>query len=146
MRKRDKRYALDQCALYSCQSKKKLFKILRTSSEKYAELRDADDLYRILLKKKKNGDPRLVHAPRFDLKRIQTRLNELLMRVEPPDFLMSPVRRRSNIDNAEYHRDSTSHRLIDIADFYPSCTANKVAEFWVHPNKGTKSTTGFNYA
>ena len=130
MRRRDKRYALDQCALYRCGSKKRLFKLLRTSSGKYAELRAATGLYRPIWKTKKNGEPRLVHAPRFDLKRIQKRVSELLMRLEPPDFLMSPVRGRSNIDNAACHRGAASYRLIDVADFYPSCSASKVAWFF----------------
>ncbi len=52
------------------------------------------------------------------------------MRLEPPDFLMSPVRGRSNIDNAARHRTAASYRLLDIADFYPNCSANKVAEFF----------------
>lgn len=130
MRRRDKRYPLDQCALYRCRSKKRLFKLLQTSPGKYSELVAATNLYRPLLKKKKNGEPRLVHAPRFDLKRIQKRISELLMRLEPPDFLMSPVRGRSNIDNALRHRAEVAHRLIDVADFYPNCTANKVAQFF----------------
>lgn len=130
MQRRDKRYPLDQCALYRCGSKRRLFKLLRTSSGKYAELRAATDLYRPIWKKKKSGEPRLVYAPRFDLKRVQKRVSELLMRLEPPDFLMSPVRGRSNIDNAASHRRAASHRLIDIADFYPSCSASKAAWFF----------------
>lgn len=130
MRARDKKYPLDQCALYRCRSRKRLFKLLRTSFRKYAELRDTADLYRTMQKPKKNGGFRTIQAPRGDLKRIQKRINELLMRVEPPDFLMSPVRGRSNIDNADRHRYAPSHRLLDVADFYPSCSANKVAEFF----------------
>ena len=130
MRARDKRYPIDQCALYHCRSKKRLFKILQTSSSKFSEIKDSDDLYRPIVKTKKNGEPRVVYAPRYDLKRIQARISELLMRLEPPDFLMSPVRGRSNIDNAARHRHAKSHRLIDIADFYPNCSANKVSEFF----------------
>lgn len=130
MRGRDKRYPIDQCALYRCTTKKRLFKLLQTSSGKYSELKSATDLYRPMIKEKKNGEPRIVYAPRYDLKRIQKRISELLMRLDPPDFLMSPVRGRSFIDNAAIHRDAKAHRLIDIADFYPNCTANKVAEFF----------------
>lgn len=130
MRGRDKRYHINQCALYRCTTKKRLFKLLQTSPAKFAELKEATDLYRPLVKEKKNGEPRIVYAPRYDLKRIQKRISELLMRLEPPDFLMSPVRGRSNIDNAACHRHAASHRLLDIADFYPSCSANKVAEFF----------------
>ena len=130
MRTRDKKYPLHQCALYRCRSKRRLFSILQTSSKKYSDLRKSSDLYLTLEKPKKNGGVRTIHAPRGDLKRIQRRISELLMRVQPPDFITSPVRGRSNIDNAHRHRHASSYRLLDIADFYPNCSANKVAEFF----------------
>ena len=130
MPRRDKSYALDQCALYRCGSKKKLFRLLQTTPTKLAELKAAESLYYRMEKPKKNGGVRIVYAPRYDLKRIQARMSELLMRVGAPDYLMSPVRGRSNIDNAAMHRDATAHRLIDIEDFYPSCTAGKAAWFF----------------
>ena len=130
MARRDKSYALDQCALYRCGSRKRLFELLQTTPTKLAELKAAESLYYRMAKPKKNGGVRIVHAPRYDLKRIQTRISELLMRVMAPGYLMSPVRGRSNIDNADMHRDATAHRLIDIEDFYPSCTAGKTAWFF----------------
>tara|TARA_R100000541_G_scaffold43269_2_gene50544 strand:- start:18804 stop:19694 length:891 start_codon:yes stop_codon:yes gene_type:complete len=129
-KRRDKSYALDQCALYRCSTRKKLFKLLQTSSEKFAELKAAPDLYKPLRKKKKDGTFRPVLAPRGDLKRIQRRIGELLLRVKTPDYLMSPVRGRSNIDNAARHRGAAAFHLLDIEDFYPSCTASKVAWFF----------------
>lgn len=129
-KRRDKSYALDQCALYRCSTRKKLFKLLQTSSEKFAELKAAPDLYKPLRKKKKDGTFRPVLAPRGDLKRIQRRIGELLLRVKTPDNLMSPVRGRSNIDNAARHRGAAAFHLLDIEDFYPSCTASKVAWFF----------------
>ncbi|WP_238368319.1 reverse transcriptase family protein [Mesobacterium pallidum] len=129
-KRRDKSYALDQCALYRCNTRKKLFKLLQTSPEKFAELKAAPDLYKPLRKKKKDGTFRPVLAPRGDLKRIQRRIGELLLRVKTPDYLMSPVRGRSNIDNAARHRGAAAFHLLDIEDFYPSCTASKVAWFF----------------
>lgn len=130
MRARDKKYPLNQCALYRCGSRKRLFKLLLTSESKYEDLRSENNLYRTSYKTKKNGSIRTIHAPRGDLKRLQRRISELLMRVIPADYLMSPVRGRSNIDNAAKHRNSQSYRQLDIADFYPNCSANKVAEFF----------------
>ncbi len=129
-KRRDKSYAIDQCALYRCSTRKKLFKLLQTSSEKFAELKAASNLYKPLRKKKKDGTFRPVLAPRGDLKRIQRRIGELLLRVKTPDYLMSPVRGRSNIDNAARHRGAAAFHLLDIEDFYPSCTASKVAWFF----------------
>lgn len=130
MPRRDKSYAIDQCALYCCGTKKKLLQLLQTTPTKLAELKAAKSLYFRMEKSKKSGGVRIIYAPRYDLKRIQGRLSELLMRVEAPPYLMSPVRGRSNIDNAAVHRDAPAHRLIDIEDFYPSCTAAKAAWFF----------------
>ena len=130
MPRKDKSYALDQCALYCCGSKKKLLRLLQTTPTKLSELKASEALYYRMEKPKKSGGVREVYAPRYDLKRIQTRLSELLMRVEAPDYLMSPVRGRSNIDNAAVHKDAPAHRLIDIEDFYPSCSSQKVAWFF----------------
>lgn len=130
MRGRDKRYALDQCALYRCRSREKLFKLLQTTEKRYDELRAMSNLYRPIKKTKKNGAVRIVYSPHGSLKRVQARLSDLLMRLAPPDFLMSPVRGRSNIDNAARHRGSKTQHLLDVADFYPSCSGSKVAEFF----------------
>lgn len=128
--RRNKSYALDQCALYHCQTKKKLFELLQTTPTKLVELNEATDLYRPMLKLKKDGTFREIKAPRGDLKRIQKRIGELLLRVATPDYLMAPVRGRSNIDNAAKHRGAASYHLLDVEDFYPRCTANKVAWFF----------------
>jgi len=128
--RRNKSYDVSHCAFARCKTKKKLFELLQTTPSKLQELREANNLYRPMKKEKKDGSFREVLAPRGDLKRIQKRVGELLLRLETPDYLMAPVRGRSNIDNALKHRNARSFHLLDVADFYPSCTANKVAEFF----------------
>lgn len=126
----NKSYDVSHCAFARCKTKKRLFELLQTTPSKLQELREAQNLYRPMKKEKKDGTFRDVLAPRGDLKRIQKRIAELLLRLETPDYLMAPVRGRSNIDNAFKHRGARSFHLLDVADFYPSCTANKVAEFF----------------
>lgn len=128
--RKNKSYDLNQCALYKCKTKKKLFKLLQTTPAKYKELKVALDLYKPLRKKKKDGTFRKVNAPRGDLKRIQKRVSELLMRLKTPAYLKSPVRGVSNIDNAADHRGKLAFHLLDVEDFYPSCTAAKMVWFF----------------
>lgn len=128
--RKNKSYDLDQCALYKCKTKKKLFRLLQTTPTKYKELKVATDLYKPLRKKKKDGTFRKVNAPRGDLKRIQKRISELLMRLKTPIYLKSPVRGVSNIDNAADHRGKLAFHLLDVEDFYPSCTAEKMTWFF----------------
>ena len=52
----------------------------------------------------------------------------MLHRIAPPDFLFAPVAGRSYVDNAAAHLGARSIRLLDIEDFFPSCTSKKV--FW----------------
>lgn len=126
---RKKSYPIHQCALYKCRTKKKLFELLQTTPTKLKELRAAPRLYRPMKKPKKDGTFREVLAPRGDLKRIQKRIAELLLRVSTPDYLMAPVRGRSNIDNAARHKGARSYHLLDVENFYPSCSASKIAAF-----------------
>lgn len=129
-RRVNKRYAVNQCALYRCGSRKRLFQLLQTSASKLAELQSAEQLYSEFPKPKSDGSHRLITAPRHDLKRIQTRIAELLLRIETPDYLFAPARGRSHIDNAAAHRGAQSFRLLDVQDFFPSCSSRKVAWFF----------------
>lgn len=125
-----KRYPVDQCALYRCGSKRRLFQLLQTTASKFAELQSAEQLYTEFTKAKKDGTHRHITAPRHDLKRIQARISELLQRVETPDYLFAPARGRSHIDNAAAHRGARSFHLLDVQDFFPSCSARNVAWFF----------------
>lgn len=73
---------------------------------------------------------RPIDIPDPRLKAMQSRVSELLARIEPPDFLFSPVKGRSYVDNAAYHCGSNAFWLLDVADYFPSCTANNVARFF----------------
>jgi retron-type reverse transcriptase len=87
-------------------------------------------LYYSFQQPKKNGGFRTINAPRDDLKAIQARIADLLQRIAPPEFLFAPVRGRSYVDNAARHIGARSLRLLDIEDFFPSCTANRVIWFF----------------
>lgn len=54
----------------------------------------------------------------------------LLGGIEPPEYLFSPVKGRSYVENAAHHRGARAYKLLDIADYFPSCTANRVAWFF----------------
>jgi retron-type reverse transcriptase len=115
---------------YKLESKAKLADLLFVSEEKLKFLSKAEHLYFEFQKKKDSGGFRLISAPRDDLKSVQSRIANLLQRLAPPDYLFAPVAGRSYVDNAARHLGATSVRLLDIDDFFPSCTANKVIWFF----------------
>jgi len=116
---------------FKLKSKEKLADLLFVSLEKLKSLSKSEGLYFEFQKKKDSGGFRLISAPRDDLKKIQARIADLLHRLAPPDYLFAPVAGRSYVDNAARHIGATSVRLLDIEDFFPSCTANKVIWFFI---------------
>jgi hypothetical protein len=109
---------------------KKLAKILFTSTRNLEKLSKNTSLYHCWDEPKKNGGVRTIEAPYDNLKIIQKRIAELLHRIEPPDFLMAPVKRRSYVHNAAIHVGARAFRLLDIENFFPSCTDKKVYWFF----------------
>lgn len=126
-----KYYGEHDSAFFRLRSKANLARLLFSSEKKISEIAREDGLYKDFQKPKKNGrGTRTVSAPRADLKAIQSRISDLLMRIMPPDWLFSPVKGRSYVDNARPHANAASLRLLDIEDFFPSCTGNKVVWFF----------------
>jgi len=129
-----KRYHSEQDSrFFRLRTKERLGKLLFSSPEKLSLLArtSPSNLYREFSKTKKNGKgSRKVSAPRKDLKQVQSRIANLLMRINPPDWLYSPVKGRSYVDNARPHAGANAVRLLDIEDFFPSCTGNKVIWFF----------------
>ncbi len=128
--KHDRYYGERDSPFFRLNSRKKLASLLYVSQTKLESLACEEDLYYHFEKEKKNGGFRQVSSPRDDLKSVQKRIASLLVRIAPPDYLQAPVRGRSYIDNAAVHLGARSFRLLDIKDFYPSCTANKVIWFF----------------
>lgn len=123
-------YPLDQCALYATRSRTRLAVRLGRSPTFIRSRANNPALYRTWEELKKNGGTRLIEAPRDDLKAIQKRIADLLQRVLPPEYLYSPVKGRSYVENALAHRGSSEIRLLDISDYFGRCTASAVFRFF----------------
>jgi len=123
-------YSERDSPFFRLRSKNKLASLLFSSPAKLRELSNGTDYYHEFQKEKKDGSLRDLAAPRDDLKRVQRRIADLLKRIAPPDYLFSPVPGRSYVDNAARHLGARAIRLLDIEDFFPSCTANKVIWFF----------------
>jgi hypothetical protein len=76
------------------------------------------------------GNYRPIDIPVPQLKAIQGRIGDLLGRVKAPEFLFSPVKGRSYVENAARHKEAKAFWLLDVADYFPSCSANNVARFF----------------
>ena len=124
--KSNKNYGEFDGPFFQLKSRKKLASLLFTSKGKLERLAREKDAYIQFEKPKKDGGFRQISAPRPDLKAVQKRISNLLQRITPPEYLFAPVPGRSYVDNAAAHPGAKSVRLLDIENYYPSCTANKV--------------------
>ena len=131
MSNRAKRYYHERdSSFFRLRSQSRLSELLFVSRAKLSSLSRRNDLYFQFPKPKSSGGYREISAPRDDLKAVQKRIAVLLQRIAPPDFLFAPVTGRSYVDNAAAHLGARSIRLLDIEDFFPSCTANRVIWFF----------------
>ena len=131
MPKKPKRYYQEHDSpFFRLRSKAKLASLLFVSPTTLQILVRERDLYYDFKKPKASGGFREISAPRDDLKAVQKRIADLLQRIAPPDYLFAPVAGRSYVNNAAAHLGAHSVRLLDIEDFFPSCTDNKVIWFF----------------
>lgn len=125
-----RKYALRDSPFFKLRSKNKLARLLMVSPKKLKRLATLERGYNKFQKPKKNGEMRDISAPIAPLKATQARIADLLRRIAPPDYLFAPVEGRSYVDNAARHIGARSVRLLDIEDFFPSCTIKKVIWFF----------------
>lgn len=124
------KYALRDSPFFRLRTKANLANLLQVSPYKLKRLTKLEGGYFAFQKPKKDGTMRDISAPIPPLKSVQARIADLLRRIAPPDYLFAPVEGRSYVDNAARHIGSRSFRLLDIEDFFPSCTFNKVLWFF----------------
>jgi hypothetical protein len=125
-----KYHGLKDSPFYRLRTKDNLATLLFSSRGALERLCSSADNYREFQKIKKSGGSRTIAAPTPALKRVQKRIADLLQRLAPPDFLFAPVSGRSYVGNAAHHLGSKAQRLLDLEDFFPSCTGNKVIWFF----------------
>jgi Reverse transcriptase (RNA-dependent DNA polymerase) len=136
-------YTLRDSPFFRLKTRKKLAALLHVSEAALTEISSKDVLYARRWKHKKEDiwlrdEPnaeqassyRPIDIPDGGLKAIQSRIAKLLSRITPPDWLFSPVKGRSYVDNAARHKGARAFWLLDIADYFPSCTANNTAHFF----------------
>lgn len=125
-----KKYDISQCALYKCQSKKRLEALLQLEGIRAHQVCSLVGYHSFEIAKKHSDDMRTITAPDKDLKRIQRRILDLLQPVIRPEWLISGEKDKSYISNGETHLDSRYVLTMDIRKFYDNCTREPVYQFF----------------
>lgn len=135
MAKKPNFYAIDQSPLYCCPTKQKLAKALNLDFSELKALVKLGTRYNEWDEPKRSGGVRHIENPNPTLKRSQRRIARLLGRIAPPEDLYCPVRGRSYIDNAAVHCGQNVVSTIDIRNYFPSTSKQRVRRFWLHRMK-----------
>lgn len=76
-----------------------------------------------------------MEEPHRGLQRVHARIHKYLSRVETPDFLHSPVKKRSYVTNAKAHALGGPSVKIDIKKFFQSVPKSAVRRFFLEDMK-----------
>jgi hypothetical protein len=125
-----KRYELDQCALYKLRNKRLLAKLLSMPTKEIEKIISSNSNYNVFEINKGTDKARKIEHPKRSLDTIQERIFFLLKRVKTPDYLYSGVKGVSPIKNAKLHLGNGSLIKLDVVKFYPSTTFRHVFSFF----------------
>ena len=117
------------CPLYAIKSKKMLLQALGIQDkrwQKHTFVQQNISPYIDGATKK-----RLVEAPTQQLKAIQKRIKNALIKCDFPEYVFSGIKRRSYVKNAEKHAGKMFVYKIDISAFFPNTSRDKVYKFFI---------------
>lgn len=133
-------YKIDQCALYKCGSKTRLASVLKVHPDVLKRL--PISYHSFPIDKKNDKKFRLITAPDWALKRMQSRILQLLQNVERPEWIISGTKGKSYIDNGKIHCQNDYVLTLDIAQFYDNCRREAAYRFYRDTMKTSPDVAG----
>lgn len=127
LKKVNKLYPVEDSPFYLLKGKgqfEKLFSVKWTSLD---ALLSSKGFYRVFI----NEAGREIQYPIRSMARIHRRIAELLARIQVPNYLVSPRKVFSYIDNAKMHIVKKKLVKTDISKFYPSITFQMVYQMFL---------------
>jgi RNA-directed DNA polymerase len=118
-------YALDQSPIYKMRSQKRLAQLLQLPKKDIYALLETGNNYRVFPQGK-----RTCHDPKPKMKAIHKRLQILLNRIAPPEYLHSATKGRSYITNAAAHLGNENLHKLDVRHFFDATTYTHVYDFF----------------
>ncbi len=118
--------------LYGIRSRKRLVEVLdwQGSVKALDGFVEQPDNYNCFLHEEDGKKPRPVQQPTPKLEALHRRVARLLLRILPPDYLHSGLRKRSFVTNAAQHVNGHPAVKLDVHKFYPSTLHSHVCGFF----------------
>ena len=128
--KNRRRYDISQCALYKCNTRRKLATLLNLDYISLMSIQKIITYHAFETEKKGTDEKRAITAPDKQLKIIQRRVLYLLRYMKRPHWLISSEKGKSYIDNGKAHLNGRYALTIDIRKFYDNCGREAVYSFF----------------
>lgn len=137
------KYNITQCALYKCNSKKRLEHLLCIEPGGLKIISGIISYHSFEIDKKHTSKTQIVEkrkitAPDKTLKLVQARILHLVQRVERPEWLISGEKGKCYIDNGKAHLLGSYVLTIDVKKFYDNCKREPVYQFFIQRLKVSK--------
>jgi len=126
-------HPLNQSPLYALQSRAKLAALFGLTRKTLDDVLAMERPYSCRsFEGERNGKikTRIIQEPRGALRPIHVVVRKALSRIQPPEFLFCPVKRRSYVSNAVEHVGAKELRMIDIKAYFPSTPRQRVIWFF----------------
>ena len=124
---KQKKYPLNQCALYKCNSKRRLEHLLTIVPGQLKLIYTEISYSHFEIDKKDSSENRQITAPKHILKRVQRRVLYLIQCIER---VIAGTKDKCYIDNGRFHLSSKYALTIDIKKFYDNCQREYVYRFF----------------
>lgn len=126
------KYNRTSSPLYGTRSKRRLAEVLGWEGgpkdlDRFARQPDNYNCFDI---KEEGKKPRPVQEPKPRLSVLHRQIAKLLLRIEPPAYLHSGLRKRSFVTNAAAHVNGDPAVKLDVHKFYPSTLHSHVCGFF----------------
>ena len=137
MERKSKTYQIEKSPFYKLNSRKKLLDLFYIKNYKTLEILSADSgnykVYDILNKNKPTK--RTIEEPKEILKRIHKQFNNLLQRIDVPDFVKAGRKGSCYVDNGNAHINGKYFYCTDVEKFFPHAKQEKVLQFLLYDLK-----------
>lgn len=129
----NKTYSIENSPLYALSSRKKLLGLFYVSNYKKLESLTSDESnYKVYnIQNKNNSKKRKIEEPKEVLKNFHKRFNNLLQRIEVPEFVKAGRKGSCYVDNGKAHIDGKYFYCSDIEKFFPSSRKKNVFQFLI---------------
>ena len=131
---KNKTYSIEKSPLYQLKSRKKLLEMFYVPKYNLLEKLTLDQSnYKVYnIQDKNKPKKRKIEEPKDHLKKFHKKFNDLLQRIEVPEFVKAGIKGSCYVDNGRAHINGKHFFCSDIEKFFSNSRKQKVFQFLLY--------------